>query len=155
LLIEITSLKLEVAMLQAENADLKSRLNQNSSNSSKPPSSDYFNRKPAFQKNSARSDLAPLSSQNARLQSEWLQKDTTIIRVIQFIESCEIFYIKSKNTFYYALGLLIRASLSRWIAKSERLAWAKQKRAEFKNPALYNLCCLSFTQVVQQQLRLL
>lgn len=53
LLSEITSLKLEVAILQAENAELKARLNQNSSNSSKPPSSDYFNRKPAFSKTSA------------------------------------------------------------------------------------------------------
>jgi len=52
LLNEITSLKIEIAMLKTENSELKARLNQNSSNSSKPPSSDYFNRKPAFPKTS-------------------------------------------------------------------------------------------------------
>jgi transposase len=34
--------------LKQEVCELKSKLNQNSSNSSKPPSSDYFKRKPAF-----------------------------------------------------------------------------------------------------------
>jgi len=52
LLNDITSLKIEIAMLKTENSELKARLNQNSSNSSKPPSSDYFNRKPAFSKTS-------------------------------------------------------------------------------------------------------
>ena len=61
---EITSLKSEVAVLRSqvaslekenaelriENSELKARLNQNSSNSSKPPSSDFYNRKPAFPK---------------------------------------------------------------------------------------------------------
>lgn len=48
--IEVSSLKSEVVVLKVENSELKARLNQNSSNSSKPPSSDYFNRKPAFPK---------------------------------------------------------------------------------------------------------
>jgi hypothetical protein len=33
-----------------ENAELRARLNQNSSNSSRPPPSDKFTRKPAFSK---------------------------------------------------------------------------------------------------------
>lgn len=40
----------EITYLKAENADLRARLNQNSSNSSKPPSSNYFTSKPAFPK---------------------------------------------------------------------------------------------------------
>ncbi len=49
---ENTALRIENAALRIENAELKARLNQNSSNSSKPPSSDFFNRKPAFPKTS-------------------------------------------------------------------------------------------------------
>lgn len=37
--------------LDAENAELKARLSNNSSNSSKPPSSDGYNKKPAFPRN--------------------------------------------------------------------------------------------------------
>jgi transposase len=48
--IENSELKKENVLLKTENAELKARLNQNSNNSSKPPSSDYFNRKPAFTK---------------------------------------------------------------------------------------------------------
>ncbi len=47
---ENTELKRENILLKTEISELKARLNQNSSNSSKPPSSDYFNRKPAFSK---------------------------------------------------------------------------------------------------------
>jgi transposase len=50
LLEEIETLKQENALLKQENSELKARLNQNSSNSSKPPSTDFFNRKPAFTK---------------------------------------------------------------------------------------------------------
>ena len=39
-----------IAVLKTENADLKARLNSNSQNSSKPPSSDGYKRKPAFPK---------------------------------------------------------------------------------------------------------
>ena len=49
---ENTELKQENILLKIEISELKARLNQNSSNSSKPPSSDYFNRKPAFPKTS-------------------------------------------------------------------------------------------------------
>jgi regulator of replication initiation timing len=49
---ENAELKQENILLKIEISELKSRLNQNSSNSSKPPSSDYFNRKPAFPKTS-------------------------------------------------------------------------------------------------------
>ena len=48
--IENATLKQEISLLKIENVELKARLNQNSSNSSKPPSSDYYNRKPAFPK---------------------------------------------------------------------------------------------------------
>ena len=51
---ENTELKQEISLLKIENSELKARLNQNSSNSSKPPSSDFFNRKPAFSKVSKR-----------------------------------------------------------------------------------------------------
>lgn len=48
--LESTILKLEAenAALKAENAELKVRLNSNSQNSSKPPSSDGLRKKPAF-----------------------------------------------------------------------------------------------------------
>lgn len=49
---ENAELKQENILLKIEISELKARLNQNSSNSSKPPSSDYFNRKPAFSKTS-------------------------------------------------------------------------------------------------------
>ena len=49
---ENAELKQENILLKIEISELKARLNQNSSNSSKPPSSDYFNRKPAFPKTS-------------------------------------------------------------------------------------------------------
>jgi transposase len=48
--IENSNLKKENILLKTENSELKARLNQNSNNSSKPPSSDFFNRKPAFPK---------------------------------------------------------------------------------------------------------
>jgi transposase len=38
----------EIAELKAENAELKARLNSNSKNSSRPPSSDGYQKKPAF-----------------------------------------------------------------------------------------------------------
>lgn len=41
----------EIAELRFENAELKFRLNSNSNNSSRPPSSDGYCKKPAFQKN--------------------------------------------------------------------------------------------------------
>lgn len=44
----IAVLQSENAALKAENADLRSRLNMNSGNSSKPPSSDGLTKKPAF-----------------------------------------------------------------------------------------------------------
>lgn len=47
---ENAELKREVIELKAENVELKARLNSNSKNSSKPPSSDGFKRKPAFSK---------------------------------------------------------------------------------------------------------
>ncbi len=40
--IENAGLKQENILLKNENAELKARLNQNSNNSSKPPSSDFF-----------------------------------------------------------------------------------------------------------------
>jgi len=43
-------LRKENAALQSQNASLRSRLNSNSSNSSKPPSSDGYQKKPAFAK---------------------------------------------------------------------------------------------------------
>ena len=47
---ENTEIKQENILLKIEISELKAKLNQNSSNSSKPPSSDLFNRKPAFPK---------------------------------------------------------------------------------------------------------
>jgi transposase len=41
-----------ISELEAENAELRARLNSNSSNSSKPPSSDGYKKKPAFPKHS-------------------------------------------------------------------------------------------------------
>lgn len=43
-------LRAENAILKTENAELKARLNSNSKNSSKPPSSDGYTKKPAFPK---------------------------------------------------------------------------------------------------------
>ena len=40
----------EISELKAENAELKARLNSNSKNSSRPPSSDGYRKKPAFPK---------------------------------------------------------------------------------------------------------
>jgi len=40
----------EIAALKSENESLKSRLNSNSNNSNKPPSSDGYQKKPAFPK---------------------------------------------------------------------------------------------------------
>ncbi len=48
--LENAELKREVVELRAENLELKARLNLNSKNSSKPPSSDGYKRKPAFPK---------------------------------------------------------------------------------------------------------
>lgn len=47
---EITVLKQENVDLKRENTELKIRINSNSSNSSKPPSSDGYKKKPAFPK---------------------------------------------------------------------------------------------------------
>ena len=44
----LAALRTENAILKVENADLRSRLNMNSGNSSKPPSSDGLAKKPAF-----------------------------------------------------------------------------------------------------------
>ncbi len=41
---------MEIAVLKQENTELKARLNSNSHNSSKPPSSDGYQKKPAFSK---------------------------------------------------------------------------------------------------------
>jgi len=46
----LESAEKEIAVLKAENSDLKARLNSNSNNSSKPPSSDGYQKKPAFPK---------------------------------------------------------------------------------------------------------
>lgn len=43
-------LQLEISTLKQENSELKLRINSNSSNSSKPPSSDGYKKKPAFPK---------------------------------------------------------------------------------------------------------
>lgn len=43
-------LRKRISELEQENSDLKSRLNTNSKNSSKPPSSDGYQKKPAFAK---------------------------------------------------------------------------------------------------------
>ncbi|MES2732849.1 MAG: IS66 family transposase [Bacteroidota bacterium] len=51
---KIALLEAEVARLQTENTDLRQRLNQNSQNSSQPPSSDRFKAKPAFPKSQDR-----------------------------------------------------------------------------------------------------
>ena len=47
-------LRSENAALKAENEELKSRLNKNSSNSHKPPSTDGLNKKPAFSRSKGR-----------------------------------------------------------------------------------------------------
>jgi len=51
--IEVLTSRLEqaenkIAVLELENAGLKARLNSNSENSSRPPSSDGYQKKPAF-----------------------------------------------------------------------------------------------------------
>ena len=48
--LENTKLKGENTELKVENTELKTRLNSNSNNSSKPPSSDGYKKKPAFPK---------------------------------------------------------------------------------------------------------
>ena len=48
LLGRIEDLERENVSLKSENAELKSRLNQNSNNSHKPPSTDGLQKKPAF-----------------------------------------------------------------------------------------------------------
>ena len=53
--VELLTLRLKwaedkIAALELENAELKSRLNSNSNNSSKPPSSDGYQKRPAFPK---------------------------------------------------------------------------------------------------------
>jgi transposase len=50
LLLKIEEQVKEIALLKAENVELRNRLNQNSSNSSLPPSTDKFKAKPAFVK---------------------------------------------------------------------------------------------------------
>ena len=54
--IEVLTSRLEeaenkIAVLELENSELKSRINSNSKNSSRPPSSDGYQKKPAFPKN--------------------------------------------------------------------------------------------------------
>jgi len=44
----IEALTLRVEQLELENAELRARLNSNSRNSSRPPSSDGYRKKPAF-----------------------------------------------------------------------------------------------------------
>ena len=53
LLIKVEELTAENTALRAENAELRQRLNQNSQNSSLPPSQDTFKSKPALAKNPA------------------------------------------------------------------------------------------------------
>ena len=50
LLARIEALESEVSALRAENAELRSRLNLNSKNSHKPPSSDGLSKKPGLPK---------------------------------------------------------------------------------------------------------
>ena len=52
LISENTSLKQEISLLKIEISELKARLSQNSRNSSKPPSSDYYSRKSGIPKTS-------------------------------------------------------------------------------------------------------
>jgi transposase len=54
LLSRLEDLEAENIALKLENADLRSRLNQNSTNSSKPPSSDGLSKKPAFPQTSGK-----------------------------------------------------------------------------------------------------
>ena len=50
LTIRLEQAEKKIATLEAENTELKSRLNSNSKNSSRPPSSDGYKKKPAFPK---------------------------------------------------------------------------------------------------------
>ena len=63
-----TALRLENTKLKGENTELKMRLNSNSNNSSKPPSSDGYKKKPAFPKakNGKQGGQNHIDGENAR-----------------------------------------------------------------------------------------
>ncbi len=69
--IEVLTSRLEqaenkIAVLELENSELKARLNSNSKNSSRPPSSDGYGKKPAFPKKRRESKEARPGTKAAR-----------------------------------------------------------------------------------------
>lgn len=70
LLAKVESLESEIAALRAENAELRSRLNLNSKNSHKPPSSDGLPKKPGLPKGPAKKSGGSLDTRARR--SKWL-----------------------------------------------------------------------------------
>jgi transposase len=67
----------EIAALKLENATLKSRLNSNSNNSSKPPSSDGYLKKPAFSK-TGKGKQGGQSGHQGRTLNQVINPDKTV-----------------------------------------------------------------------------
>jgi transposase len=87
LLTRIDGLERENTALKAENAELRLRLNQNSQNSHKPPSSDGLSKKPAFQQTKGKKTGGQVGHQGKTL-SMVLNPDAIVIHHSPFCPCC-------------------------------------------------------------------
>jgi transposase len=84
LLNRITHLESVIAGLQVENTELRNRLNLNSNNSSKPPSSDGLTKKPAIAKESGKKSGGQFGHKGKTLQMVALPDQT----IVHHLSSC-------------------------------------------------------------------
>ena len=81
---ENTILKSDISTLKLENTELKARLNQNSNNSHKPPSSDGLQKKPGLPSNSIKKTGGQFGHQGKTLK----MVETPDQIIVHHIESC-------------------------------------------------------------------
>lgn len=87
LLNRIDALESENTALKAENAELRLRLNQNSQNSHKPPSSDGLSKKPAFQQSQGKKTGGQVGHQGKTL-SMVANPDAIVVHHAPFCPCC-------------------------------------------------------------------
>ena len=97
LLNRIDDLVTENALLKSENADLRSRLNQNRSNSHKPPSSDGLSKKPAIAQTQGKKTGGQIGHKGKTLEMV-SNPDTIIVHHAPFCICCSKAFTASDVT---------------------------------------------------------